>query len=223
MKSSIFGTLIVSMALTMVGCGVASPRDQVNNYAEAFYAAESNIWQCTSDAVAKHDLLVARADKSEAEQWIDSDYLSEPERVQLVTFQREREECQNEFRLALLSSGYSLTHPINTESWMSMTNAVTSSLLAREITWGQFFKINSDKNDSQQSERDLAIRNMWDDAVEQERAFNQELSRAFQQAATIGTTGGGATVQCKKFGDISLAPVVYTFNATQCPVGYSPL
>lgn len=218
---SIFGTLIAGMAVLMVGCGTVSPRQQVNNYAEAFYAAESDIYQCTSESVAKHDLLSARLDKSEAERWIDSEYLSEPERVQLAAFQREREECQNEFRRTLSSGGYSLTHPINTESWWSATNKVTSSLLAREITWGQFFTIVSGNYDSMQAERDQAIRISWDDAVEKERAQSEALSRAFQQAATIGSTGGGATVQCKKLGDSSLSAVVYTFEAA-CPIGYYP-
>lgn len=219
---AIFTTLMVGMALLMVGCGTASPRQQVNNYAEVFYAAESNTWQCTSEAVAKHDLLAAKLGKSEAEMWIDSDYLSEPERAQMSAFLREREECQNEFRRALSSSGYSLTHPINTESWWATSNAVASSLLAREITWGQFFKTNSDNYDSMQAERDLAIRIIWDDAVDKERVQSEALSRAFQQMATIGTTGGGETVQCKKLGDNALTAVVYTFEAA-CPVGYYPL
>lgn len=223
MKSSIFGTVIVGMALLMVGCGVASPRDQVNNYAEVFYAAESNIWQCTSEAVATHDLLTTKLGKSEAEMWIDSDYLSGPEQVQFIAFLREREECRNEFRRALSSSGYSLTHPINTESWWSTNDKLASALLAGEMTWGQFFKAGSDAQDYRTLERDRAIRNMWDDAVEQERASNEALRQAFQHAATIGATGGSATVQCKKFGDNRPAAPVYTFNATQCPVGYSPL
>jgi len=221
MKPSIFGTLIVGMALMMVGCDTVTPRQQVNNYAEAFYAAESDINQCTSESVAKHDLLTAKLDQSEAERWIDSEYLSEPERVQLVAFQREREECQNEFRRTLSSGGYSLTYPINTESWWSTTNKVTSSLLAREITWGEFFTIISDNYDSMQAERDLAISIMWDDAEEKERVRREELSRAFQRLG--GGSNGTATVQCKTFGDVSLNPVVHTFNATRCPVGYSPL
>lgn len=218
---SIFGTLIVGMVLLMIGCGTVTPRQQVNNYAETFYAAEFDINQCTSESVAKHDLLAAKLDQSEAERWIDGEYLSEPERAQMVAFQREREECQNEFRRKLSSGGYSLTYPINTESWWSATNEVTSSLLAKEITWGQFFKIISDNYDSMQTERDLAIRTLWDDAVEEERVRSEELSRAFQQLG--GGVNGTATVQCKKFGDVSLTPVVYTFNATRCPVGYSPL